>query len=653
MVVGKAGPRYFNFAADRGTWYDPTEWVPAVNQVAQANVVAWSQGSTTGNPWRNAPWGWPQSVPRAFWVWDRDTRVSAAPVGDVYLRREFTTAVACSITVYASADESFTVYLDGERILHQSGQGTNAWQNLYSATTDVAAGGHVLGMRARNTSSTAAAICTAFQVGDAKINAADILLCYTGDGQWKINPYPNLAPGLTPGEILRTLIEEAKDRGVDSFLAVDYDFTDATDSNGAPWTQVYDWAFNVGDEYTAVIQKLEEIAVEVRFNPETFALQAFNAQGTDRSTGAGAIAFRGGLNLTEATEDSLDAVKTVYLMQYQDNDLAEVLDQTGDVIGDGISAPIGITTVASSDPPPRVEGFYQADTGLTLSTSTEVAQRMLALVRLPKEQATVTIADVPGLIPWKDFQAGDWILGPGANGEKRRRIVSIGASITDTGQAAYEVELDTISQTREDALAKFMANLGNLTVIGSLVAGSPVPGNQTTINNPGTTNIYPQNPCDPADPYYNPVLCPTNPKYDPCQDPTSSTYPCDTTNPPPYSPCSVPTSPLYPCTSGPGDCTDPKSPSYPCTNPPGGCNDPTSPNYPCVTTKPCSDPSSAYYPCKPPGTPCSDPSSPDYPCTGGPTTPGGGDTPHFVQPDEPLNVPIGTLWYDTDADPGF
>lgn len=101
---------------------------------------------------------------------------------------------------------------------------------------------------------------------------------------WRVLPYPDKAPGWSPGEILITLLGEAADRGVISAGLITPNFTSLVDSEGEPWDEPIDWSFSVGkDSLLAVVSQMEELACDVWIDPETYELNVVNRRGIDRS----------------------------------------------------------------------------------------------------------------------------------------------------------------------------------------------------------------------------------------------------------------------------------------------------------------------------------------------------------------------------------
>lgn len=466
------GTRYFNFSSPQGNWYNAADWTFPTRMVqVRDTTVGWTAGSTSGNPWGTSPVGWPdvqnQSV---FWVWDRDTRPSAPPTGDVYFRREFaTTDTRATYTLFVTADSSFQAYIDGVPISAQNLK--DSWHYLWEGAIDLGPGTHVLAIKASNYDNTSPAgmACLLYKngttadavlAGDTNTNVEAQLLAWSGDPYWKCLGYPARAPGWTAGDVLSTLIQEGKDRGVAAMQRLELTFTPSADSNGEVWTEPLDWTFDIGLTYYDVVTRLEELACEVYVDPATFQVYAYNKQGTDRSVQTStsqAVEFKRGHNVLTATEDSQVNFVNSFLVSYGDTKIAEVVDTYNQ-----------IPTVG------RIEGYAATDSSYDKKTATSVANKMLELGKDPLDSATVTITDVEDHTPWKDFRVGDWVLGPGATGQRQRRVVSIAAAADDkTGNPVFEVELDSRSQDMNDKIARYLARIPAFAALGTaLAAGS-------------------------------------------------------------------------------------------------------------------------------------------------------------------------------------
>jgi hypothetical protein len=118
--------------------FDDSSWQPAVPSVPYGSA-----------PWVTASMGLPATVP-ASWIWSVDWRpTNEAPIGEVDFRRVFV-ANKASYTLYADADNYFSVYLDGVQVLNPGPN--HAWLTAEHVTLNTTVGQpHVLAVVGVNT----------------------------------------------------------------------------------------------------------------------------------------------------------------------------------------------------------------------------------------------------------------------------------------------------------------------------------------------------------------------------------------------------------------------------------------------------------------------------------------------------------------------
>lgn len=245
-------------------------------------------------------------------------------------------------------------------------------------------------------------------------------LSYEGD-----IPYP----GVTPGFILSSLMDEARARG---FLpAITYDFNADVDSAGERWPRIGDWstapgklefACQVGDDSVlSVAERLRDYGVDVALGPD-LVFHAWQGRGQDRS-GTVAIGLGEAYDLsTETEDDTYNALLIRTQRAWFERSLA-VIDN-------------------------RREAFLSLGMTPTVAGGVEVADRVLDDFNRPRQVIRFTMAEGLGPAPGVAFHLGDvvsaptvdpqniagpWSLGP-------LRIDTLAASIGDTGQPTWVVE---------------------------------------------------------------------------------------------------------------------------------------------------------------------------------------------------------------------
>lgn len=99
-------------------------------------------------------------------------------------------------------------------------------------------------------------------------------LLATSNASWRCLPYPENEPGMTPGEVVGILINEAKARGC--FQALQTTFGAYVDTDGRPWRQVGDISVRVGDDYLTVMNQLAETYVDFQMSPSGLVLNCYD-----------------------------------------------------------------------------------------------------------------------------------------------------------------------------------------------------------------------------------------------------------------------------------------------------------------------------------------------------------------------------------------
>jgi hypothetical protein len=135
------GDRPFNFAAEGGPWTNSGNFT-------NAQGVRWRNDSTSRS---GLPRRWPDAS--AFWIWKTDPTAKNVSQGTVnWMRRTFTLAARTRVTFFASADNFFELYLNGQQIMSSSRfteqSPSFAQMTRYSVTLGV--GEHLLAARVRN-----------------------------------------------------------------------------------------------------------------------------------------------------------------------------------------------------------------------------------------------------------------------------------------------------------------------------------------------------------------------------------------------------------------------------------------------------------------------------------------------------------------------
>lgn len=272
----KAGTLWKPLGPDGGSWrFVPIEYTTVIS--GEEDVV-----ETVEVP---APNGWP--VPDAWWIWGQ---ADSTPLGKNFFRKEFNITSETSVAVLATADNYFTLYLDGSPILGDD-EVLGGWKDYRRVDLQLTAGTHTIGIIGvnapfddgttsdRNPAAVLMAICPID--GEGEVVLPPIVQT---DGTWQCLAYPAAEPGWTPGQIMIDAIDEAQARG--AIAGFSYDFTALNDSLGNPWPYVPGFSVAVGASLLTMLKGLTEAGwIDWRVKPGGKLLQMFNQGAIATNTG--------------------------------------------------------------------------------------------------------------------------------------------------------------------------------------------------------------------------------------------------------------------------------------------------------------------------------------------------------------------------------
>lgn len=150
------GERPFNFAAEDGPW-------TATAGFANALGVRWKDDATTR---AGLPRRWPD--PAAFWIWKTDPASQNVPAGSInYMRKTFTLTERARLAFWATADNFFELYLDGQELMSSSRftEDSPSFTQMTKVERTLGVGDHTIAARVRNGKP--------WRRTDVEINAAD------------------------------------------------------------------------------------------------------------------------------------------------------------------------------------------------------------------------------------------------------------------------------------------------------------------------------------------------------------------------------------------------------------------------------------------------------------------------------------------------
>lgn len=448
--------RTFSWAsALTGRWFDPAAW--------QKAVATGPYGKTP--PWKGNPTGFPAAS--AQWIWDRANGAQGVPQGDVYFRASFTLPTAAMVTVWCSVDNFGEVYLDGQQVATMARDSGWAWNQIATGSLPLPAGPHMIAVHATNAQLSSSGIAGAagllLACGIPNSSGGMGTLLRVSDESWVCLPYPTTYPGWSIGDVWRQLLAEAGLRGC-SANNIPLGFTADADSAGQAWGPVEDWPLNIGDTYRDFLDTTAAVA-DWAFDPATYRLDLWQSRGADRTVnqpGRPAVQLRPTRDVTAASADiTFEPVNTLIL-------------QTADGYTEATEAGASLARYG------RREGYLSAS-DQNSHLAGRIAAQAFADKALPSSAPTLEFEARDGAVPWVDFGVGDSVLAPPDEGGLTtapvpRRVVSLSVAADDaTGRPRYSAELDAITKTRADRMARWLASIGHGTLAGVIAAAGRRP----------------------------------------------------------------------------------------------------------------------------------------------------------------------------------
>jgi len=263
----------------------------------------------------------------------------------------------------------------------------------------------------------------------------------------------------TAGTILKTLIDDAKNRG--ALSGIGYTFTNATDSNSMTWADTTDAEYQARQSILAVIRQLAELGlVEVQMNARSLKATRPDGIGSDLTITANPIILRDGFNLTQAPEEiNVDKLAAVALVEA---DEGQILERSNS------------STLATFG---RLETSFTASGINDPVVINELSDNYLSNVATPKRQLTVGLTMQDGAPqPLKDFTVGDYVFTSTRSGLEKVRVRQVtitmsGGNLTATATLGDRIYENEIRQTRRlAAITSGSVNIGN----GSQPTSTPV-----------------------------------------------------------------------------------------------------------------------------------------------------------------------------------
>ena len=271
---------------------------------------------------------------------------------------------------------------------------------------------------------------------------------FKSDSSWKQLDDYTTYPGMTPGYIAKTLVEEAQARGALSGLSIDFD--EDEDSDGVPWSGTVAHAFSVGSKLGWVLEQITQFGYDWRVNPDG-VLQIFELLGEDRS---GTV----DLDVLEEHKAAGEGVKATALLWLSAGSMSDT----------DVSSAVG-----------RIEEAATFGTSASAVKLEAVAANLLDDLSIPRDTSTLSLSqDSPQ--PYEDFWLGDVVAYTDRDGPSTGRVTEIVGTQDDAdGTVSWSVTVDfetgQYSRERERRIRDQLREAFSQTVGGRALLAAPRP----------------------------------------------------------------------------------------------------------------------------------------------------------------------------------
>lgn len=232
---------------------------------------------------------------------------------------------------------------------------------------------------------------------------------------------------VTPGVILKTLFNEAQERGAMEGI-LHGSFNTGSDSSGEPWFNTHNISYEPGIDYLAVLRDLAEQGF-IDFRMQGHSLEIYNPSSVmarDRTVGSGQVVFLPGRDITEAP------------FRRTWENLASFAYYAGD------QRSIGVTNPAAITPWGRWERFISDSSTSDIGTMIYLTQAELALSDRERTEYTRGLDFTRAFSrPFWDYRVGDyvWTTVDGVS-QDRMRIRQLTLTSSEQGVVAGNVVLN-------------------------------------------------------------------------------------------------------------------------------------------------------------------------------------------------------------------
>lgn len=432
--------------------YDDSTWSGAVEVL------------TPAGPFR--PEGFPD--PDARWIWHEAPTSGEHPVGAGCLFRDTFTPVSdlvFAVKIFFAARDQVQCYVD-DVLVAATDPGTDTDVGTHAREAVVEINGdlpHTISFRVDHPlEGMAGLVYTVVEQNTANVltRSSDATLCLDAADE----------PGMTPGEIVNAVVDEAQARDATLVPDLATSFTATHDSGSTPWPAIAgDFAVRVGDSGGSLLEQLSEGWVEwaMEIGQDDYVgqlLAMWVAEGVDlpgggtapgRGTASG-VTFAEGTNCTSIRHRTTDEIKNWALIAFGDGYLDGGLD----------------TSVTAHG---RREAFLSLGNVRSGVSAIRTAYNTLDPISSPAVSIVIEIEpDDVDEEPYTGVGIGDTVTAPDRAGTPTSyRVVSIAGVVDEDGRIGWTIELATARELYQQRQDRWLRRTAHGTLDGRSRSATP------------------------------------------------------------------------------------------------------------------------------------------------------------------------------------
>ena len=288
----------------------------------------------------------------------------------------------------------------------------------------------------------------------------------TGTSGWRQLDNYTTYPGMTPGYIAKTLVDEAQTRG--ALAGLTYDFDEDQDSDEVAWSGTVAHAFAVGSKLGWVLEQITQFGYDWKVAPDG-TLQLFEFLGSDLTASVD-------LDVLESSRADGTGIKATAMLWLSAGSMSE----------SDVTVAVGRIEEAAT--------FGTSDSAVKLEA---VVAELLDDLSIPRDTQRLTLSQESPQ-PFDDFDLGDVVAYTGRDGGTSGRVTEVvGAQDDADGTVTWDVTVDfedgqfsreRARRVRDQLRETFAQTIGGRALLAAPRAEGLPPAQVTSVEGEGTAD---------------------------------------------------------------------------------------------------------------------------------------------------------------------